>query len=370
MSRFRFVIVFGLLALLILYSNPRGIGAAADFPSNKELGERNVALKMFRFDFASGMKTDAKGKPNGNGVELVEVGSSGSGFIVSEDGTILTNYHVARKSVRGEALFEEGSRFEIRNIKVYDRKNDLAVLQISSQKSFPFCLLGDSNKIEPRDKVMAVGNPLGMGLNITEGAISQVVRNDLKQTERINHTATITSGNSGGALYLGNEVIGVNAAVMVNPAFGGSTGFFYAIPINKAKYLLEDPQYKRILALQEIFSPSVDKIVKKSRQIDSATGQIPGAQGQGTALKPGVWKSGFQGQSLTDYGFLVETPGQNVALVVLDGQGKTKAFASRRAEQYLPLFMDSSYPDQYTIVVLNFDQKPANFGIKIFDINW
>ncbi|MHC1729335.1 MAG: S1C family serine protease [Syntrophobacteraceae bacterium] len=369
MSKCRLVIVSCLLAL-ILCPCFAGVGKADDFPSNKELGERNVALKMYRFDFASGMKQDAQGKPNGNGAELVEVGSSGSGFLVREDGTILTNYHVARKAVKGEAIFDEGSRFEIRNIRVYDRKNDLAVLQISSQKAFPNCMLGDSDKVEPRDKVMAVGNPLGMGLNITEGAISQVVRNDMRQTERINHTATITSGNSGGALYRGNQVIGVNAAVMVNPAFGGSTGFFYAIPINKAKVLLEDPQYNRILPLQQIFPPSIEAIAKKAKQIDAATGQVAGAQGQGASMKPGAWKTGFQGHHLTDYGFLVETPGQNVALVVLDGQGKTKGFASRRSQQYLPLFMDSSYPDQYTIIVLNFDQKPVNFGLKIYDIIW
>lgn len=369
MSKSRFIIVSCLLALIV-HPGFTGTGKADDFPSNKELGERNVALKMYRFDFASGMKANAQGKPNGDGVELVEVGSSGSGFLVGEDGTILTNYHVTRKAVKGEAVFEEGSRFEIRNIKVYDRRNDLAVLQISSQKAFPRCMLGDSDKVEPRDKVMAVGNPLGMGLNITEGAISQVVRNDMKQTERINHTATITSGNSGGALFRGSEVIGVNAAVMVNPAYGGSTGFFHAIPINKAKVLLQDPQYNRILPMQQIFAPNVEAIAKKAQQIDAATGQIPGAQGQGDSMKPGAWKTGFRGNHLTDYGFLVETPGQNVAIVVLDGQGKTKAFANRRSQQYLPLFMDSSYPDQYTIIVLNFDPKPVNFGLKIYDIIW
>ncbi|MFZ2445110.1 MAG: S1C family serine protease [Syntrophobacteraceae bacterium] len=329
-----------------------------------------MALKMVQFDFASGLRPDQNGKPNGNGVELIESGSSGSGFLVSDDGTIVTNYHVARKTVKGEALFQEGSRFEIRNIKVYDRPNDIAILKISGQKAFPACTLGDSNTAEPRDKVLAVGNPLGMGLNITEGSISQVVRNDLKEAERINHTATITSGNSGGALYRGNEVMGINAAVMVNPAYGGSTGFFYAIPINKAKRLLEDPQYNRLLRLEQIFPPNVEAIASKAKQLDGKTGQIPAGKQKGNTVEPGAWKIGFQTLALSDYGFVVESASNNISIVLLDSNDKLKGFGKKKQNQYLPLFLNSSYPEQYTVVVLNFDTKPVNFGLKTYQIAW
>jgi len=365
-----FIVVVLAVSALIFHSGFHGGGQAADFPSNQELGARNVALKMTQFDFASGLKQDANGKPNGNGVELMEAGSFGSGFLVDEEGTIVTNYHVARKSFRGEALFQEGSRFEIRNIKVYDLPNDIAILKISGQKSFPSCVLGDSNTVEPRDKVLAVGNPLGMGLNITEGSVSQVVRNDLKQTERINHTATITSGNSGGALYRGNEVIGINAAVMVNPAYGGSTGFFYAIPINKAKKLLADPQFNRLLSLEQIFPPNVELIVNKAQQLDGVTGQIQPARQKGNEVDPGAWKAGFQSLALTDYGFLVESPSENICMVLLDSQNRTKGFARMKHKQYLPLFVSSNYPEQYSIVLLNFNNKPVNFGLKTYRLVW
>jgi len=346
-------------------------GRAADFPSNQELGERNVALKMVKFEFASGLKQNANGKPNGNGVELVEAATSGSGFVVGEDGTIVTNYHVARKAVRGEALFQEGSRFEIRNIKVYDPKNDLAILKISGQKNFPACKLGDSNKVEPRDKIMAVGNPLGMGLNITEGSISQVIRNDLRETERINHTAPITSGNSGGALYMGDEVVGVNAAIMVNPSFGGGTGFAYAIPINKAKKLLEDPQYNRLLSMEQIFPPSVEEIAKKAKQLDGLSAQIQPAKPKGDDIEPGVWKAGFHVNQLSDYGFLVDSSAHNISLVILDGQGQLKGYSWKgENDNYLPLFLSSSYADDYTVCVLNFNSGPVNFGLKTYNIVW
>ena len=73
---------------------------------------------------------------------------------------------------------------------------------------------------------------------------------------------------------------------------------------------------------------------------------------------------------MTDYAVLVESPSSNVSMIVLDGQGKLKGFAKKKVDQYLPLFMDSSYPEQYTIMILNFSNAPVNFGLKTFQIIW
>ncbi len=369
MNRYGFGIVLA-ISVLILHLGFLDSGRAADFPSNQELAERNVALSITGFNFTSGLKQDANGKPNGDGVELYQTSWGGSGFIVGEDGTIVTNYHVARKAMKGEALFQEGSRFEIRNLKIYDPLNDLAILKISTEKSFPACTLGDSNKVDLRDKVLAVGNPLGMGLNITEGAISQIIRNDLKETEGIRHTATMTSGNSGGALYRGNEVIGVNAAMATNPVVGGGTGFNYAIPINKAKKLLEEPKYNRLVPLTQVFPPSFAEIAKKAKQLDGVSGQIPAAKAQGAKFEPGVWKAGFQGLNLADYGFLVESPSNNITIVVMDSQDKLKGYANKKQNVGLPLLLSSDYAAQYTVLVLNFNNVPVNFGLKTYQIVW
>lgn len=369
MNRSWFGIVLA-ITVLIFHLGFFNSGRAADFPSNQELAERNVALNIQGFNFTSGLKQDANGKPNGDGVELFQTSWGGSGFIVSEDGTIVTNYHVARKAMKGEALFQEGSRFEIRNMKVYDPINDIAIMKISTERSFPACALGDSNKVDLRDKVLAVGNPLGMGLNITEGSISQILRNDLKETEGIRHTATMTSGNSGGALFLGNEVIGINAAMATNPVVGGGTGFNYAIPINKAKKLLEDPKFNRLVPLTQVFPPNFAEIAKKAKQLDGVSGQIPRGQAQGNKFEPGVWKVGFQGLNLTDYGFLVESPSNNLSIVVLDSQGNLKGFAKKKQNMGLPLLFSSEYAAQYTVFVLNSNNAPVNFGLKTYQIVW
>ncbi len=347
--------------------------AKDDFPSNENLAQRNVGLLMECFAFTSGLRLNEQGKPNCNGIEIIEfirpgerLGKHGSGFIVGNDGTIVTNYHVAAKSTGGRAKFKDGSTYEIRNIKVYDPVNDIAILKISGQRAFPKVELGDSDKAEPRDKVLAVGNPMGRGINITEGIVSQVVRDDYNKARMINHTATITSGNSGGALYKGDKVIGINVSVQVHPQFGGQTGFNQAVPINKAKELLQNPQYNRLIPIESAFPRSFELISQKAKQLDAVNGQVPASQGN----IPGAWTTPYKTYALEDLLFFVRSPGRDLAITVLDAKGRPIGLGDLKRPDLEALFLTSDYPQDITIGVLNFDGEPANFGLQIFQIIW
>jgi S1-C subfamily serine protease len=370
MNRMKFGIVCFVWALVIhLCWCP--ISRADEFLSNQVLEAQNVALQMQGIVFASGLYKDENGNANGKGLQLKEASWSGSGFIVGLDGTLVTNYHVAKNAVAGKALFQDRSSYEVHNIRVYDPEHDLAILKISAERTFPQCTLGNSNGVQPRDKVLAVGNPKSQGINITEGAISQVVRDDNGQTTLIRHTAPTTSGNSGGPLYRGNDVIGVNASILVGTQ--GQTGFGMAIPINLVQALLQDPNAASIKRLEKVFDPQFDNLSKKAYQIGAVSGTIPAAQRQGNNSDPGGWKTTVQTENLTDYLMWAELPLRHVFMVVVDRSGNTVGFAQERIgdkNQVLPLAVSSESPNQYTIVLLNRDFVPVNFGLKIYKIVW
>jgi S1-C subfamily serine protease len=248
----------------------------SEFPTLNQLRQSNVALIMEGFQFASGLKKNSKGKINGKGFQLLKSSGVGSGFIATSDGSVITNYHVADKALRMKAMFDDKSTYEIRHISVYDRANDLAILKITSNRKFPAVQLGNSDEVQPMDRVLAVGNPRGLGINITKGDVSQVERDDYGRAKVVRHTAPITSGNSGGSLYKGTQVIGVNASV-VRAAIGGESRFAQAIPINKAKLLLKK-YHDRKVPLKTAF-PTDPKVFlkKKFKSIDSGTGLVPAA---------------------------------------------------------------------------------------------
>ncbi len=159
--------------------------------------------------------------------------STGSGFIISHRGYILTNYHVVAGAdeVRVRLLDEREFLGEI--IKA-DERSDLAVVKIPAQTDLPVIALGNSDQLEVGDWVVAIGNPFGLDQTVTVGVISATGRSDLGLTAResfIQTDALISFGNSGGPLLnLNGEVIGINTAVVT---LGHGIGF--AVPVNAAQ---------------------------------------------------------------------------------------------------------------------------------------
>jgi S1-C subfamily serine protease len=157
----------------------------------------------------------------------------GSGFIVREDGLVVTCYHVIQKASSVEVRNKEIGSYRVKGVVAVEREMDFAVLKIAA-KDLPVVPLGDSSKVQPGEGVVTIGNPKGLTGTISAGLISQILEEDdftILQT-----SAPIYPGNSGGPLLnKRGEVIGIVAArVDDGPTLG------LAVPINYARRALQN----------------------------------------------------------------------------------------------------------------------------------
>ncbi|MBS0656354.1 MAG: DegQ family serine endoprotease [Verrucomicrobia bacterium] len=163
----------------------------------------------------------------------------GSGFIVSQDGYILTNNHVVHDADSISIFLNDGREFPAKVIGA-DPSTDIALVKIDADK-LPYLELADSNKMEPGEYVMAIGNPLGLQASVTVGVVSAVGRDDLDLApieSFIQTDAAINRGNSGGCLLNTDaKVIGMNTAIASDT--GGSMGIGFAIPSNLLKPVMQ-----------------------------------------------------------------------------------------------------------------------------------
>ena len=170
--------------------------------------------------------------------------ASGSGFILTADGYVLTNYHVIESSSSISVTLYDGKSYDAVLIG-YDESSDIAVLKIDAEGLTPV-VLGDSDNLNVGDSVVAVGNPLGeLTFSLTSGAVSALNREiTLSNSVTMNLIQTdcaINSGNSGGALFnLYGEVIGITNAKYSGPGSGASIdNIGFAIPINHVRGIVE-----------------------------------------------------------------------------------------------------------------------------------
>ena len=171
--------------------------------------------------------------------------ASGSGFIFSNDGYILTNYHVVDGSNSITVSLYDGRSCDAKLIG-YDESNDVAVLKIEADNLVPV-ILGNSDNLNVGDSVVAIGNPLGeLTFSLTSGSISakerEITMSSGTTMQLMQTDCAINSGNSGGALFnLYGEVIGVtNAKYSTSSSSSASIdNIGFAIPINKARRIAE-----------------------------------------------------------------------------------------------------------------------------------
>jgi serine protease Do len=169
--------------------------------------------------------------------------SLGTGFIIDKDGFILTNNHVVEKTDEIKVRLSDDKEY-IAKIIGRDPKTDLALIKIEPENSLTPLPMGDSDKLEVGEWVIAIGNPFGLGNTVTAGIVSAKYRQiGMGSYENFIQTdASINPGNSGGPLLnIKGEVIGINTAIFSRT--GGSVGIGFAIPVNMAKELL--PQLKK-----------------------------------------------------------------------------------------------------------------------------
>lgn len=174
-----------------------------------------------------------------------ETRSSGSGVIISDDGYIVTNFHVIEDATNIEVVLDNNQRFFAKIIGT-DPSTDLALLKVKA-KDLPFVRYGNSDNIKIGEWVLAVGNPFDLNSTVTAGIISAKARNigilaaknNLQIESFIQTDAAVNPGNSGGALVnLKGELIGINSAIATTT--GQYEGYSFAIPISLVKKVMDD----------------------------------------------------------------------------------------------------------------------------------
>lgn len=168
--------------------------------------------------------------------------AEGSGIILSGDGYIVTNNHVVDGATTVKVTLNTGTEYDAKLIGK-DEQTDLAVIKIEPTEQLTVATMGDSNSLEVGERVVAIGNPMGLEFfgSVTEGIVSAVNRSidvDNRTMNLIQTDAAINSGNSGGALInTKGEVIGINS---VKVAYSGVEGMGFAIPSSEAKPIIAD----------------------------------------------------------------------------------------------------------------------------------
>jgi len=240
----------------------------------------------------------------------------GSGFVISEDGFIVTNNHVIEGADEIIIEFREGFELEASLIGT-DPNTDIAVLKVESEDPLPFVPFGDSTATRVGDWVMAMGNPLGQGFSVSVGVVSAQGRalsgtyDDYIQTD-----AAINRGNSGGPLFnLDGEVIGVNTAIL-SPT-GGSIGIGFAmasdVVVNVVGQLREFGETRRGWLGVRIQDVSED--IAEGLGLEEARGALVTDVPDGPALEGGIEVGDviltFDGVDVADTRELVRVVGES-----------------------------------------------------------
>ena len=259
--------------------------------------------------------------------------SLGSGTIIDKDGFILTNNHVVEKTDEIKVTLANEKEFDAKIIG-RDPKTDLALIRIETDEPLKPLPLGDSDKLEVGDWVVAIGNPFGLTHTVTAGIVSAKYRKlgagsyeNFIQTD-----ASINPGNSGGPLLnTAGEVVGINSAIFSRS--GGSIGIGFAIPINMAKELL--PQLKKGKVVRGWLGVMIQKITPELRQKfslkDEKGALVADVTSDGPAERAGIKRGdviiSFDGkeiEEMSELPFVVaSTPvNKTVTVVVIRGGGK------------------------------------------------
>ncbi len=260
----------------------------------------------------------------------------GTGFIIDRDGYILTNNHLVDGADKINVKLENEEEFKAKIIG-RDPETDLALIKIDGAENLVSLKLGDSNKLEVGDWVVAIGNPFGLGHTVTAGIVSAKYRdiNSGPFDNFIQTDAAINPGNSGGPLMnITGEVIGINSAIFSQT--GQNAGIGFAIPINMAKDLLPMlKQGKVVRGYLGAMVQSIDSVLKDKFNLKDDKGALiadltPGGPAEKAGLERGDVIVKFQGKDVEDRNKLVSmvssTPVGTSAKVDVVRKGKIKTF--------------------------------------------
>jgi serine protease Do len=230
----------------------------------------------------------------------------GSGFIIKSDGIILTNAHVIEGAKKIIVKLGDKREFEAQVVGT-DLPTDVALLKISAKENLPTAGLGDSDRVEVGEWVMAVGNPFGLDSSVSSGIVSGKGRHIGEAYDRLIQTdAPLNPGSSGGPLInLRGQVVGINKAIVSET--GGSIGISFATPINSVKEILPQLETKgRVtrswagLAIQEMNAALADTLGVKNPGGALVAGVVKGGPADRGGVKLGDVITEFDGKAVKD----------------------------------------------------------------------
>jgi len=282
----------------------------------------------------------------------------GSGFIISKDGYILTNNHVVGDVDKMTVVLQDGRTFTNAKVIGTDPDSEVALIKIEGD-NFPMLPLGDSDKMQIGDWVMAIGNPFGLTETVTVGVISAVGRSNVHiaaYEDFIQTDAAINPGNSGGPLInLDGQAIGINTAIVSES--GGYMGIGFAIPINMARTIEEQLRKtgRVIRGYLGLYGQAVTPEIAKALKLEKAGGILvaqveKGSPADQAGVKPGDVILAMNGKAVTSYDefrnqIAVMGPGTKIQLsVARDGKvsevpvvlGERPAEMARARQQQQP----------------------------------
>jgi Do/DeqQ family serine protease len=256
----------------------------------------------------------------------------GSGVIVSPEGYILTNNHVIEGAAEIQVTLSD-SRRAIAKVIGTDPDTDLAILRITLER-LPVITLGNSDTAQVGDRVLAIGNPFGVGQTVTSGIVSALGRNQLgiNTFENFIQTdAAINPGNSGGALVdVNGHLIGINTAIYSRS--GGNMGIGFAIPVSTARQVLEgivrNGQVVRGwvgIEPMELTAELAETFSLKQTEGVIVTAVLQNGPAANAGLRPGDLLLKVAGQPVSNVGELLTqiaslTPGKSTKLEVVRRQ--------------------------------------------------
>ncbi|MBW1947340.1 MAG: DegQ family serine endoprotease [Deltaproteobacteria bacterium] len=253
----------------------------------------------------------------------------GSGFIISKDGYILINNHVVGDADLIKVKLSDGREFKAKVIGT-DPQSDVAVIKIDAT-NLPVLRLGDSDKLEVGEWVIAIGNPFGLSQTVTVGVVSAKGRSRIginDYEDFIQTDAAINPGNSGGPLVnIHGEAVGMNTAIFSRS--GGYMGIGFAIPINMAK-AIKDQLLKKGKVTRGwlgVVIQDIDEELAKSFGLEKTEGVLIAEVSEGSPAEKAGLKQGdiilrLNGKKVDDLGELrnkiaLTAPGTKVKLEVL-----------------------------------------------------
>ena len=311
-----------------------------------------------------------------------EVSGLGSGIIIDDSGHILTNYHVVGGATDIKVLFADGREFTGNSVKTVgtDPKTDLALIQIVGKGPFPHVSLGDSNKMEVGQWVVAIGHPRGLDQTVTQGIISAKHRTGISDPssyqDYLQTDAAINPGNSGGPLMnLDGEVIGINAAILSES--GGFEGLGFAIPSNIAAYITQEliKNGKVIRGWLGVALQNITPELAKSFGLSSNKGAlvadvIKGSPADHAGMKQGDVVIAYQGNPVDDPSLLrnsvsLAPVGSEVKLTVVRNGAKQDVTVKVGSLEEQEKAVASSLKQQFGIEVRPLAPQEANeYGLN------